>query len=106
MELGDDDFRWTRYLEKIVEQGKKREEENEFTLYSRAVQAQEAKNLKEALRLYNKVEKYTTRFTWVYYNRAVIRSDLGDKKGAIDDYNKAIEVNPRLYQAYSNRGLA
>lgn len=97
-------FRMTKPLETLWREAKKRGDENEFTLFSKAYKAQQAGRGDEALALYGQVEKFSTTFTWLYVNRGVLKFQRGDKAGGLRDFNRALELDPTLVKVYSNRG--
>lgn len=97
-------FRFTDPLRKLWREAKKRGDENEFTLFSKAFEAQQKGQIKVALKLYSEVEKYSTTFTWLYINRGVIKFQSNDKAGALKDFNRALELDPSMVKVYSNRG--
>ncbi|MDF1662269.1 MAG: protein kinase [Planctomycetota bacterium] len=97
-------FRFTDSLRKLWREAKKRGDENEFTLFSKAFEAQQKGQVAEALKFYSQVEKYSTTFTWLYINRGVIKFQSNDKAGALKDFNRALELDPSMVKVYSNRG--
>jgi tetratricopeptide (TPR) repeat protein len=96
-------FYFTKPLVKLVATAVERRDENEFVLYSEAMRLYTDGDKIGALTLYNKIESYTTKFSWMYNDRGFLRGELGDKKGEMLDYNRAIKINPRHFYAYNNR---
>ncbi|MDF1665122.1 MAG: tetratricopeptide repeat protein, partial [Planctomycetota bacterium] len=101
---GGDEFRSTKYFLEIIEEAKKRSDENEFILVVQAQQLVEENRLKEALEIYNKIERYTTKFALAYFNRSVVYSKLKREDLAFADLKRAIELNSRYADAIYNRG--
>lgn len=97
-------FHVTAHLNKIVQLATERGDENEFTLYIEGCSAQSRGDLEKALQCYLKVEKYSTRMTWVYNNRGLIHVDKGDLELALKDYNKALSIQPRSSDTLVNIG--
>lgn len=102
---GDKRFRFTDSLKRLIEEAKKRGDENEFTLFAEANEATEAKDYKRALELYSGIDKYTSRFLWAFNNRGNVRDMLGEFDAAIEEYNKALEIDADFADAYLNRAV-
>ncbi|MDF1662536.1 MAG: tetratricopeptide repeat protein [Planctomycetota bacterium] len=99
------DFYFTKALKDLWELAVKRGDENEFTLFSRAMTLQAEGDNERALKLYDKIESdHTSTFTWMYVNRGKLREELKDDEGAREDYDKAISLDSNFSIAYNNRG--
>jgi tetratricopeptide (TPR) repeat protein len=62
-------------------------------------------NIKEAIKLLDKVIKKDPKFIAAYLDRGTARYQTGDIEGTLNDYNKALEINPRSADAFCNRGI-
>jgi serine/threonine protein kinase len=98
-------FRMTQPLRKLWRTANERDDENQFTVFAKAYKAHQAGDIKEAIKLYDRVEKYSTSFTWTYINRGVLRYSLGQKSEALEDFNRALKLDPGLAKIYSNRAF-
>lgn len=97
-------FEGTEYLAELIRRAEQRGDENEFTLFNRAIKYHNAGDLRRAVEYYSKVEKYTTKLEVVYTNRASARMDLGDVEGSLADGNAALKINPNNAIAHYNIG--
>ncbi|MDF1662312.1 MAG: serine/threonine-protein kinase, partial [Planctomycetota bacterium] len=99
-----DFFKGTEYLAELIRRAEALGDENEFTLFNRAITYHNAGDLKRALEYYGKVERYSTKLGVVYSNRASARFDVGDVKGSLADCKKALKINPEDAIAHYNLG--
>jgi serine/threonine protein kinase/tetratricopeptide (TPR) repeat protein len=98
-------FRLTTPLKRLWRAAQARGDENEFTLFTEACTAERQGLLDKAQKLYSKIEKYSTTFTWAYINRGVLRYRTGQKNKALEDFNRVLELDPGLSKVYNNRGF-
>lgn len=99
-------FRFTPALQRLIEDAKKREEENEFTLFSKAIHAMENGDHDLALETYNLIEReHTSEFPWVYNGRGYIHFKQGRFDDALADYTRALDLEPSFAQAMHNRAF-
>lgn len=100
----EDFFKQTEYLAELIRRAERRGDENEFTLFDRAIRYHSSRDLKRAIEFYSKVENYTTKLGVVYSNRASARFDVGDVEGSLTDCKKALAINSKDAIAHYNIG--
>lgn len=92
---------------KTIDMGMYESTKNEKALdfYRQAAEKGEAKEYKDAIKLYDKALKEDPKFVEAYDNAAVCYRKLGDFENAIKYYNKSIELYPNGVMAHQNLGL-
>lgn len=99
----------TEWSDKILAIAGKRGDENEYTLFCKALKLDEAGQNEEALKLYNEIDKkYDHRLYSLYHNRGWIHQrtqkpySIRDK--VLKDYGKALSISPRYSMCLMHRG--
>lgn len=95
-----------RWLEEISRRSKKSDERNEFIFFAEASNAQERKDWKQALTLYDAAERYNRTLPTLYIRRGIVKTSLKDALGAIQDLNRALKQKPNDYRALFHRANA
>jgi len=93
----------SRYLKALGEEAKRREIENEFTLIQEAIGALDGGQAKQAIELATKIEKYSSKFVWMYLIRGAAYTRLGKLDAALKDYDRAISIAPKMAIGYRRR---
>ena len=79
----------------------------EFIYLNRGFAKQSIKDVRGALKDYNKAIEINPQFAEAYMNRGTLKGGaFDDYSGAINDLNKALYFNPKLAGAYEARGIA
>lgn len=102
---GDESKQRSPYLTKLIEEAKKRNVVNEFTLISEADQLRVKGDFRKSLKYYNRAETYSKSLPILYVNRAAVLVKLERFDQALKSFARAIELNPKYYLAYYNRAL-
>lgn len=97
-------FAATRYFHKIVSEAEKRGDENEFVLAMQADALFDQGRTRESIKLYDKIESYSTTFALGYNNRGKAYEALGELEKALEDYTRAISINPNYPLVHCARG--
>ena len=106
LELGNrQSFDLTPWLIELLKRAKARGDENEFTLAAEGTRLRQAGKLEDALERYNRIERYTTRFSRAYNNRGAIYLELNRIEEALKDFTRALELDPSSAAVLSNRAV-
>jgi len=79
--------------------------EEEVQYYSRAIDAAENRNLKEAVRLYNQALEINPSFARAWANKALTHQNLEEVEKALDCYDEALELRPDWGQVLKQKGI-
>lgn len=104
LEEANEQFVWTAPITALLKEANKRGDENEYTLYAKALQLTKDEKYQEALEVYSKIEQFTEAFAPMYSNRGVLYGQLGKLDKSMADLDRVLELVPSYASAYLNRG--
>lgn len=95
----------TIYLRLLIAEAQKYSLKNEFTMLADATNLFNEGRSKEAIEVYNEIERINSSLWDVYNNRGKLRMALGDYKGALEDFAVVIEKSPGYSSGYADRAF-
>jgi serine/threonine protein kinase/tetratricopeptide (TPR) repeat protein len=94
----------TAAMKKLMRLCEQHQDENEYTLFVKAIQLREQGKLQEGIKALLAVEKYTSTFPEALNNLGRLYQRTGAWKKAVDCYRRAIKHGPKMPEPFFNRG--